>query len=202
MAETTDREQKAHEWANLQKKYGTWPSEVTFPTFATNETELLRAFASERHGPLDHALANQKDRLALDFVNEARLGFSACGIDQQLKASAPAAFDFYNRHLLDVRVMSVPFNLCPDSNSGCSFASSFTAKNFPQLKLIVVNAFKWNTIKQGPRMSVAIHEILGLAGLETGTYGYSSEATFVQTIRPASAPGFVMLQLSCDLRAR
>ena len=181
-ADTAGMEKRATEWAAFQKKYGTWPSDVSFPTSAANEAELLEVFKSERHGRLDHAYANQKDRLALDFMNAARLGFVSCGIDQQLKVTSPPAWEFYNRHLLDIRVISVPFNLCPDDHSSCSFSSSFTAKNFPALKLIIVNAFKWNTVDQGTRMSIAIHEVLGLAGVETGTYGYSSESRFVRVL--------------------
>lgn len=75
-----------------------------------------------------------------------------------------------------VRIKAVNYKLCEnDNDQKCPSEDGFVAKNYPKKMLIVVNSDKWRLLDPKQKSRIALHEYLGIMGLERGTYGISSQ---------------------------
>lgn len=159
------REAKLRAWLQAMDESDgkVWLTESRPQVKATNERAFLEAVGATGSG-------NGGDPVAMNFVDMAKYAIG-CGLLESLPSREA---DILNRSFYSIRVFSVPFNLCVDDTADCDFETSFTAKNFPDRNLILVNAVKWNLISTEQRMTIALHEVLGLLGLEKGTYGRST----------------------------
>ncbi len=60
----------------------------------------------------------------------------------------------------------------------CTAHDGLAAKNWPKHKLIIFNLEKWNQLDDNEKMTLALHETLGLIQIEEGHYIYSSNIIF------------------------
>lgn len=182
------RHEALRDWMKIKEKVGGWPDQPEFQTNSKSEKDFLRNFGAKllkSKNDLGHEFVratgsgNGGDPLAAQFVNTARFRMTECGIETLLSKK-----DFSKLNVLfyKTKVLSVPFNLCRDADEGCDFKTSFAAKNYPELRLILVNAVKWNLMNEEERMQVAAHEFLGIIGAEAGSYGYSSRMRLVESV--------------------
>ena len=168
------RQDQMRKWMPLSLQYGTTPYVPFYISTATDEPEFFKEYPTLIK-QFDHFPNRVFGDMSQNFETEAFNAFTACGIDKKLKNLSSRTWDKLNKNYYSVTIITVPFNLCQDANSSdCSFESSFAAKNFPALKLILVNAAKWNIMNENQRMSLAVHEFLGVFGVEESTYGLSS----------------------------
>ncbi|MGZ3770812.1 MAG: hypothetical protein ACXVCP_15180 [Bdellovibrio sp.] len=169
-------------WIPYSLRFKTGPDVPLYISQAKTEHEFFAqyslvesTFKQQKYGPIGW--------LAQSFLTHANNGFNMCGIDKDLQKNDPDRWEYFNKNFYFFHIVSVPFKLCQDSDtSDCSFDSSYTAKNYPALQLILINTYRWNMLTDIERMSLAIHEILGLLRIEEGNYGVSSNANFGEAI--------------------
>ncbi|MGZ3744845.1 MAG: hypothetical protein ACXWRE_04780 [Pseudobdellovibrionaceae bacterium] len=165
-------------WIPYSLRFNTGPDVPLYVSQAKTEREFFTQynllepnFKQQKYGAIGW--------LSRSFLQNANNGFNMCGIDQDLQKNNPERWDYFNKNFYFFHIISVPFKLCQDSDtSDCPLNSSYTAKNYPDLQLILVNSYRWNMMSDIDRMSLAVHEILGLLRIEEGTYGVSAEANF------------------------
>ncbi|RYZ91988.1 MAG: hypothetical protein EOP06_05615 [Proteobacteria bacterium] len=187
-------------WYGMHMKLGgTWPVQPTLKSEMPDERSFLKEFKLKNKDRSYEATGsgNGGDPMAADFVNQARSAISGCGIEKALRIEHPSKFREFNRRFYKVRIRTVAFNLCVDDSSNCDFNSSFAAKNYPELDLILINAFKWNMMMPIDRMKIATHEFFGIIGLEVGTYGYSNNI-HLRTVTRTLGPGRATAETFCE----
>jgi hypothetical protein len=176
------REEKVRAWLKAMDEDGgdVWLTESSPQVKADNEKSFFAKLTATGSG-------NGGDPLAQNFIEMAKYSV-ACGLLESLPRKEANILDhsFYR-----IRVFSVPFNLCIDDTADCDFATSFTAKNFPDKNTILVNAVKWNSRGFQERVSIAMHEVLGILRIEQATYGRSTSIKF-KTVRQRSDSSFSM----------
>lgn len=193
-ANVDPQEQRLREWLRIQDETGTWPVETGAMPKEQSEREFLSdvlknraAFASIATGS-----GNGGGPVGLDFLKDAKIGLMNCGADKDL---TPSQYSKLNRDFYRAQIFPVAFNLCSSLERPCRFDESFTAKNYPDDLIILVNVVKWNQLKIDDRIDIALHEFLGIVGAEQETYGISSRYHLRTVQWPI--PGGVAARIEC-----
>ncbi|OFZ79681.1 MAG: hypothetical protein A2583_06700 [Bdellovibrionales bacterium RIFOXYD1_FULL_53_11] len=81
----------------------------------------------------------------------------------------------------DAKVYAVEKKLCPENIPVCTFDESLVAKNHPEQMIIFINIKKWKNISAIIKTRIAIHEYLGIIGIEKSKYQLSALVTYTAT---------------------
>lgn len=123
---------------------------------------------------------NGGDELRAEFSAAANDGLAAVlkikpdALTQAEQAAVRGSF-------ASTKVYGVNFKLCVDDNDArCPSEEGFIAKNYPEQNIILVNTLKWGAANLLVRRSNALHEHLGIIGVERGNSAISSLLMKVQ----------------------
>jgi hypothetical protein len=73
-----------------------------------------------------------------------------------------------------IQVQDVDQRLCTNEIQNCSEEDSVTAINQPSVRKIIIHRSKWKNLDPVAKIRLALHETLGISGLETNDYHISS----------------------------
>jgi hypothetical protein len=183
MSPSAYHDEQWRKWMGFSKNFQTVADVPLYISQAKTEKEFLTELPALEKTVFPQFPGGAMGWMSQHFVDAAYNTFQACSIDKSLQKEFPKQWDVFNKNFYYIHIVSVSFNLCQDGDSSdCSFETSFAAKNYPDRKLILVNAYRWNMMKDDERKTLAVHEFLGVIGVEEGTYDFSADSQLKEVI--------------------
>lgn len=130
---------------------------------------------------------NGGNEIAMNFTERAYEAIKQIKAQQSLLFQSNFAFDKINMEQLMkavevVDVFAVDYKLCANENDkNCPDEEGFVAKNYPLMSEIHIDVDKWLKLSNEEKTLVALHEYLGILGVEESNYHVSSDLLATST---------------------